>query len=110
MKKCPDCAEENINESLFCKHCGRCLLAPDPEKGQWSITMHTEDYKIHEGIDLDNGHMVKNSGFGRLKRRQQTAPAVIQRWLLLLNLLVLVLMSQILFILMSEIARYNGIR
>ena len=110
MIKCPDCAEETINESLFCKQCGRCLLAPDPEKGQWSTATHTEDYITYEGIDINDGHIVKNSGVARLKRRQRTAPAVIQRWLLLLNLLVLVLMSQILFILMSEIARYNGIR
>jgi hypothetical protein len=97
MTKCPVCAEENINESLFCKHCGRCLLAPDPEKGQWSTATHTEHQKTHESIDLYDGHIVKNSRLASLKRGQQVAPAVIGRWLLLLNLLV--------FILMFEIAR-----
>src|SRR5688500_15739780 len=131
MTKCPDCAEENINESLFCKNCGRCLLAPDPErgqrsiathteyhethesiefydsdsllapdpeKGQWSTATHTEHHKTHESIDLYDGHIVKNSSVAKLKGRQQTVPAVIQRWLLLLNLVV--------FILMFEIVRY----
>ena len=32
MRKCPNCAEENITESLFCKSCGRVLLPPDPIK------------------------------------------------------------------------------
>ena len=98
MRKCPDCAEENINESLFCKHCGRCLLAPDPEEGQRSTAAQIEHPKTHEGIDFDDGPIVKNLGVLRLKRRHQIAPAVIQGWLLLLNLLV--------FILMSEIVRY----
>ena len=98
MRKCPDCAEENIFESLFCKHCGRCLLAPDPEKIQWSTAMHVEHHKTHEGIDLDDGHIVKDSRVASLKPRQRTGPTVIERWLVLLNLLV--------FILMSEIVRY----
>jgi len=98
MRKCPDCAEENINESLFCKHCGRCLLAPDPERGQRSTATHTEHHETYESIDLYDGHIVKNSRVASLKGRQQTVPAVIQRWLLLLNLAV--------FILMFEIVRY----
>jgi hypothetical protein len=98
MRKCPDCAEENINESLFCKHCGRCLLAPDVEEGQWSTATHLEPQKTHEGIDFYDGHTVKNSKVASLKRRHQTGLSVIRGWLLLLNLLV--------FILMSEIARY----
>jgi|GEM_PF-5208165 hypothetical protein len=98
MRRCPDCAEENINESLFCKHCGRCLLAPDPEEGQRSTATQIEPHKTHEGIDFDDVHLVKNAGVLRLKRRHQIAPSVIQGWLLLLNFLV--------FILMSEIVRY----
>jgi uncharacterized membrane protein YvbJ len=98
MRKCPDCAEENINENLFCKHCGRCLLAPDPEEVQRSTATQIEPHQTHEGIDFDDGHIEKNLGLLRLKRRPQIAPSVIQVWLLLLNLLV--------FILMSEIVRY----
>jgi uncharacterized membrane protein YvbJ len=98
MRKCPNCAEENINESLFCKHCGRCLLAPDPEEGQRSTAMYTERHKTPEGIDFYDGHILKKSRVARLKRRYQTEPSVIVGWLLLLNLLV--------FTLMSEIARY----
>src|SRR5918996_2526163 len=102
MRKCPDCAEENINESLFCKHCGRCLLAPDPEMGQWSTATHTEHHKTHEGIDFYDGHIVKNSRVASLKSRHQTVPSVIGGRLLLLNLLVIILMSGIVSILMSE--------
>jgi hypothetical protein len=102
MRKCPDCAEENINESLFCKHCGRCLLAPDPKEGQRLTATHIEHHQTHEGIDFDDGHRVKNSRVARLKRRNQTEPAVIEGWLLLLNLLVLILMF--------EIVRYIVIR
>jgi hypothetical protein len=98
MRKCPDCAEENINESLFCKHCGRCLLAPDPEEGQRSTATHIEPHKIREGIDFHEGDIVKKSRVASLKRRHQTAPSVIEGWLLSLNLLVIILMF--------EIARY----
>ena len=69
MRKCPDCAEENINESLFCKHCGRCLLAPDPEKSQWSTATHTEHHKTHESIDFYDGHIVKNSRVASAKAK-----------------------------------------
>lgn len=98
MRKCPDCAEENINESLFCKHCGRCLLAPNPEKGRRSTVMLIEHHTIPEGIDLHDGHIVKKSRFANLKIRRQGGPSGIEGWLLILNLLV--------FILMLEIARY----
>ena len=110
MRKCPNCAEDNISESLFCKHCGRCLLAPEPEKGQWSTTTHTEHHKTHESTDFSDGHIVKNSRVARLERMQKTAPSVVGGWLLVLNSLVLILMSVIASVLMSEIARYNGIR
>jgi hypothetical protein len=95
MRKCPDCAGENINESLFCKHCGRCLLAPDPEDGLWSTGTQIEHHKTQEVIDFDDAHVVKNTGALRLRRRHQIAPSVIQAWLLLLNLLAFVLMSEI---------------
>jgi len=97
MRKCPGCAEENIFESLFCKHCGRCLLTPDPEVVKWSIAMHTEHYITPEGIEFYDGHPVKKSRVASLKRRPRTAPSVTEGWLLLLNSLV--------FFLMFEIAR-----
>jgi hypothetical protein len=98
MRKCPNCAEENINESLFCKHCGRCLLAPDPEKGQWSIAMHTEHHTTREGIGFYVGNVVNKSSVARIRRRHQTGPSVIGGWLLLLNLLVIFLMFEIAYI------------
>ena len=99
MIKCPDCAEENIYESLFCKHCGRCLLAPDPEVVRWSIaTTYTEPAKTPEGIDFDAVQIVKNSRVAWLQPRQKIAPAIFARRLLLLNLLA--------FLLIIEIARY----
>jgi hypothetical protein len=100
MRKCPGCAEENIYESLFCKHCGRCLLAPDPEEVRWSIATaaYTEPAKTSEGIDFDAIQIVKNSRVAWLQPRQQTAPAVFARRLLLLNLLA--------FLLIIEIVRY----
>ena len=102
MKKCPDCAVENLNESLFCKYCGRCLLVPDPEKVQRSTVTNIEQHKIFEGIDFYEGHIVKSSGAARLEPRHQTEPSIVGRWLLLLNFLV--------FILVSVIASYIAIR
>ena len=95
MRKCPDCAEENINESLFCKHCGHCLLSPDPEVRQWSTAMHTEHHETREGIDFHVGHIANKSRVYTLKRRHQAEPSVTMGWLLLLNLLVFVLMAEI---------------
>ena len=95
MRKCPDCAEENIHESLFCKHCGRCLLAPDPEIAQWSIATHTEQPPTQEGIDFYDGDIVKNSRVAWLMPRQQTSPALVAKWLFLLNFLAFILMAQI---------------
>jgi hypothetical protein len=100
MRTCPGCAEENTYESLFCKHCGRCLLAPDPEEIRWSTAIYTEPAKTPtpEGIDFDALQIVKNSRVTWLQPRQQTAPVVFARRLLLLNLLA--------FLLIIEIARY----
>jgi len=95
MRKCPDCAEENINESLFCKQCGHCLLSPDPEEVPWSTATHTEGYKIPESIEFYDVQIIKKSGVASLKRRHWTAPSVIEGFLLLLNLLVLFLMFEI---------------
>ena len=97
MRKCPDCAEENISESLFCKHCGRCLLAPDPEVARLATATHIELHETREDMDFHNGQMVKKPIAYSLKRRHQTRPAVIEGWILFLNVLV--------FILMFEIAR-----
>jgi hypothetical protein len=99
MKKCPNCAEENIFESLFCKHCGRCLLSPDPEVVKWSIATEIELHKTQDGLDFHEDHLAKKPVVVYSpKRRPQTRPAVIEGWLLLLNLLG--------FILMFEIVRY----
>jgi hypothetical protein len=95
MRKCPDCAEENISESLFCKHCGHCLLAPDPEVIRWSLATHTEQQTTPEGIDFNDGHLVKKSRPVALRIRRPREPFVIGGWLLLLNFLVLTLMSYI---------------
>ena len=95
MRKCPNCAKENINESLFCENCGRCLLVPDPAEGQWATATHTEHYEIPEGIPFYDGHRIKTSGVGWPMRRHPTRPSVIVGWLLLLNLLVCFLMSEI---------------
>ena len=98
MRKCPDCAEVNINESLFCKQCGRCLLAPNPEEIQWIIPTPTKYHKTREGIEFYERHIVKKSRVASLQRRHLTAPSVKEGWLLLLNLLV--------FIVLFEIVRY----
>jgi|SRR5215217_4089260 len=95
MRKCPNCAEENVNESLFCKQCGRCLLAPNPKEFQRSTTMHTKPYETPEGIAFYDAHRVEKSSVLRLKRSHQTEPSVIVGWIMLLNLVVFVLMSQI---------------
>ena len=101
MIKCPDCAEENIFESLFCEHCGRCLLAPDPAKVHWSTVTHTERPKPREGIDFYDGPVKGNSRLARLERGHQTATPVIAGGLLLLNLLVIFLVAQIMIYLTS---------
>jgi hypothetical protein len=95
MSKCPDCAEENINESLFCKHCGRCLLAPDPEKVQRSTVTHIEHHKIHEGVYLYDGQTENNSRVVRLERSHHTVPPVIVGWLLFLSTLVVIFVADI---------------
>jgi hypothetical protein len=98
MRKCPECAEENINESLFCKFCGRCLLAPDPEVVQRSTVTVAEHHQIPEGIGFQDLDLVKKSNIAILERGHQTAPSGIAPWVVLLNVLV--------FILLAEIARY----
>ena len=95
MRKCPDCAEEIINESLFCEHCGRCLLAPDPELGRQSTAMHMEHYETTEVIDFYDGNTAKKSPTIRLKGRHQTERSVIVGWLMFLNLVIFTLMAQI---------------
>jgi hypothetical protein len=110
MRKCPNCAEENISESLFCKHCGRCLLAPEPEKLQLSIAMQTGHHETGAGIEFCDGPMEENSRVARLKRRHPTAPSVIGGRILLLNLLVLVLLSYIGITLVFELVMYSGLR
>jgi hypothetical protein len=98
MRKCPDCTEENITESLFCKHCGRCLLTPEPQLVQLTTTAHTEHPETPETIHSDDHTIAKKPAVYGLKRRHQTRPAVTEGWLLLTNSLV--------FILMFEIVRY----
>jgi hypothetical protein len=59
---------------------------------------HTEPFKTADIIQFLDAPIKKRRGAARLKRRPQTAPAVIEGWLLLMNLLA--------FILMSEMVRY----
>jgi uncharacterized membrane protein YvbJ len=98
MRKCPNCAEVNINESLFCKHCGHCLMAPDPEEARRSAAAQTEHPKLHEGIDFHDSPIAKKSRVYGLKRRPQTAPSVIGGWVLILNMLAFFLMSEIVYL------------
>lgn len=102
MRKCPDCAEENINESLFCKQCGRCLLSPDPEEGPRSTVTHREDHTTREGIDFHEGDIVKKSRVASLRIRQHTVPSVIGEWILFLNLLVFFLLAEIAIYIFSK--------
>ena len=69
---------------------------------QLSAVTHTEHHQIPEAIDFFDVQIVKKSGVARLKRRREPVPSVVVGWLLLLNFLV--------FILMSEIARSIVIR
>ena len=101
MRKCPDCAEENISESLFCKHCGRCLLAPDPEVVRLSLATHT-DHITPEGIDLSERLLVRKSEATIEKRRRLPGLSVYRKPLMLLNLLVVILISHIIVTLMSR--------
>ena len=96
MRKCPNCAEENVYESLFCKHCGFCLLPPEPERVRWSIATHTEHHQTHEGIDLDVRQIVESSRVANLKRRRRAVPSVFGVGIILLNVIVIILVSQIL--------------
>jgi hypothetical protein len=94
MRKCPDCAEENTNEILFCKRCGRCLLAPNPEKLQPLTATQTEHYQILEDIAVYDGSIETKTRPLRL-RRQETELSVILGWLFILNLLIIILVSGI---------------
>ena len=125
MRKCPDCAEENINESLFCKRCGRCLLPPDPikidlsnsgspdagplvvpeEVQRWvqrSAATHIEQHKTPEGIDFSDRLLVRKSEAAREKRRRLPGLSVYRKPLMLLNLLVVILITHIIVTLMSK--------
>ena len=125
MRKCPDCAEENINENLFCKRCGRCLLPPDPIKIdlpnsrspdagppivgeelqlwiQRSAVTHIEDHKTPEGIDFSDSLLVRKSEAAILKRRRLPGLSVYRKPLMLLNLLVVILITHIIVTLMSR--------
>ena len=98
MRKCPDCAEENMNDSLFCKHCGRCLLTPEPEMVQLSTAAHTGHPETLKDITFADHPIAKKAMVYSLKRRHHPRPSVTQGWLLLMNSLI--------FILMFEIVRY----
>jgi hypothetical protein len=98
MRKCPDCAQENSSEILFCKHCGRCLLAPDPAESQRPTATLIEDLTTPEGIGFHDLAILNKSRVYTLKRKPQMAPSVVGGLILLMNLLA--------FILMFEIVRY----
>jgi hypothetical protein len=125
MRKCPDCAEENINESLFCKRCGRVLLPPDPIKIdlsnsqspgaapqvipeelqlriQRSAVTHIEHHKTPEAIDFSDRLLVRKMGATRIMRRRRTGLSVYKKPLMLLTLLVVILISHIIVTLMSK--------
>ena len=125
MRKCPDCAEENINENLFCKRCGRCLLPPDPIKidlsnsqspdadplvvpkevqlwVQRSAATHIEHHKTPEGIDFSDSLLVRKSEAAIEKRRRLPGLSVYRKPLMLLNLLVVILITHIIVTLMSR--------
>jgi len=101
MSKCLDCAEENINDSLFCKRCGRFLLLPDPIKGQQSADTNIEHHKTSEGIDLTDSLLVRKSGAARIMRRRRDELSVYRKPLMLLNLLGVILITHIIVALMS---------
>jgi len=94
MRTCPDCAEENMNEILFCKRCGRCLLLPDPEKPQPLTATQTEHDRTHEDIAVYDGSSEIKTRPLRL-RRQETEPSVILGWIFVVNLLIIILISGI---------------
>ena len=125
MRKCPDCAEENNNESLFCKRCGRVLLPPDtikidlansrspsaepqvvPEELQLRIqrsaATHIEHPKSPEGIDFSDSLLVRKPEAVREKRRRLPGLSIYRKPLMLLNLLVVILIAHIIVILMSR--------
>jgi len=101
MRKCPNCAEENNFESLFCKQCGHCLLAPDPERIQWSIThpqepiLPPEPPKTPERMVFIEDTIANLPIITKPKRRFQIEPSVAISWLLVLNVLVLIIMYEI---------------
>jgi hypothetical protein len=125
MRKCPNCAEENITESLFCKRCGRVLLPPDPikidlsnsqspdadplvvpkEVQRWiqrPAVTHIEDHKTPEAIDLSERLLVRKSEATIEKRRRLPGLSVYRKPLMLLNLLVVILITHIIVTLMSR--------
>ena len=98
MTKCPDCAKENMFESLFCKDCGRCLLAPDPQKVQWATVTQPEQRKMPEALDIYDGEIVRNSKLAWLEPSHLTVAPVI---LLLLNILVVLLVAKLIMYITS---------
>jgi hypothetical protein len=95
MTKCLSCAEENAFESLFCKHCGRCLLSPDPEKVQWSTSRPIEPQITPELVQLYDGLIARNAIAANLERSSPPATSVIVGGFLLLNVLVILLVAQL---------------
>ena len=94
MRICPDCAEENINENLFCQHCGRCLLAPDPEKLQLLVATPTERFQRLEDFVVHDASTAEKTRPLKLKRHEPEL-SVILGWLFILNLLIIILISGI---------------
>jgi hypothetical protein len=94
MRICPDCAEENINENLFCQHCGRCLLSPDPEKLQPLTAAQTEHFQTPEDISVYDASIAEKTRPLKLKRHEPEL-SVILGWLFILNLLIIILISGI---------------
>ena len=125
MRKCPECSEENNNESLFCKSCARSLVPPNPIKIdlsnsrspvapplvvpeelelriQRSAATHIEHHKTAEGIDLSERLLVRKSEATIEKRRRLPGLSVYRKPLMLLNLLVVILITHIIVTVMSR--------
>lgn len=95
MRKCPNCADENNHETLFCKTCGRCLLSPDPEDVQSPLAIQVDPYQLPEGVEFYDRHKIRKPSVVWPTRKPQAQPSIITGWLLLLNLLALILVTQI---------------
>jgi hypothetical protein len=71
------------------------LLTPDPEGALRSTARQIESFEIPKGIPFYDAHRIRNFAGVGLVRKNQTEPSVIAGWLVLVNVFVLLLMSEI---------------